>query len=220
MQLIGDMYFPDIERHFQRFADAIGDYQRPQREKAFEYVTDWSLCIDLGANVGIFSRHFATRFDEVWAIEPLSDNIECLQLNVPKNVRIMQVAVGQECRNTTIYKTPKSLGGAFVCDDSEVDVPVIAQDPSLREDVPMITLDSLEIPRLGLLKLDIQGSEVIALRGGVATLKRCRPVVLIEEKPLGGPGGSTVHIDKATELLTEIGMVPRERVGADRVYTF
>lgn len=220
MQLIGDMYFPDIERHFQRFSEAIADYQRPQREKAFEYVTDWSLCIDLGANVGIFSRHFATRFDEVWAIEPLADNIECLRLNVPGNVKIMQVAVGQECRTATIYKTPKSLGGAFVCDDGEVEVPTTFQDPALFEEVSMITLDSLDIPRLGLLKLDIQGSEVIALRGALNTLQRCHPVVLIEEKPLGGAAGSTEHIAMATQLLSGIGMTPREKVGADRVFTF
>jgi len=219
--MIGELYFPDTERHFQVFGDGIADYQRPQREKAFEYVQDWRRAIDLGANVGIFSRHFAEKFGEVWAIEPLRANIECLEKNVPNNVLIKKMAVGDENREVSIYLTPKSLGGAFVFDHAEVGRPPLKViDETLMEVVPMVTLDSLELDHVGLFKLDIQGSEVIALRGAEQTLKRCRPVILIEEKPVGGPDGSIEHVEIATDLLVSFGYVPKERVGADRVFVF
>ena len=68
--------------------------------------------------------------------------------------------------------------------------------------------------------LDVQGSELIALKGAAETIKRCRPVVLIEEKPIGGPTGSTAHIHQARDFLWHLGMTRKDRMGADRVYAF
>lgn len=217
---IGGLYFADGEEHFRRYGDQVADYQRPQREKAFEYVSDWSMALDVGANVGIFARHFAERFDEVVAIEPLPVNIECLRLNVPANVTIKECAVGDEFREVQIYVTPKTTGGAFVSNHAEVEAPKVAIQPERLVTVPMVTIDSFGLERLGLMKLDIQGAEVVALKGARETIRRCRPVILIEEKPVGGPTGSTAHIDTATALLLSYGMKARERVGADRVYIF
>ena len=217
---IGDMFFPDGERHFQAFGDAIADYQRPQREYAFQYVTSWEVALDLGANVGIFSRHFAERFTKVIAVEPLVDNVECLRLNVPGNVEIIQTAVGDRAGTVRIYKTPKGLGGAFVSDHEDVERPNIPIRSELLEEVPMVTVDSLKLQHVGLVKLDLQGSELIALRGAAETLRRCRPVTMIEEKPLGGQGGSMQHVFDARALLLELGYTMAEMVGADRIYRF
>ncbi|WP_295492040.1 FkbM family methyltransferase [Sphingorhabdus sp. EL138] len=220
MKLIGELYFPDSEQHFMQYGEAIGAYQKPQRDKALEYVTNWETCIDVGANVGIFSRHFATRFIKVVAIEPVAENVACLELNVPSNVEIMKIAVGEEARSIHIQRTPKNVGGAFVCDHALVDCPIPADNPDMIEEVQMVTIDSLDLKAVGLVKLDIQGSELIALRGSSETLLRCRPVVLIEEKPIGGKGGSIDHIAMASEFLIGLGMHPREKVGADRIYAF
>ncbi len=220
MKLIGGIYFPDSEQHFTQYGDQVQEYQKPQRDKAFEYVTDWRLCIDVGANVGIFSRHFATRFERVIAIEPVEENVSCLRMNVPDNVALLKIAVGDESRTTLIQRTPKNVGGAFICNHAEVDCPIPADNPDMVEEVQMVTIDSQSFNGVGLIKLDIQGSELIALRGSRETLLRCKPVVLIEEKPIGGKGGSVDHIAKATDFLLGLGMIAREKVGADRVYTF
>lgn len=217
---IGTMYFPDGERHFQVFAEDIEGYQRPQRDYAFNYVTNWDLALDLGANVGIFARHFAEKFKEVWAIEPLSVNIECLKMNVPDNVKLKQIAVGDRSGSFKMYQDMKSTGGSFICDRDDVDRPPVNLDPTKIIDVEMVTVDSFDLSSVGLIKLDIQGSEVIALKGAAETIKRCRPVVLIEEKPIGGPTGATDHIKAAADLLFSFGMSAKDRVGADRIYVF
>ncbi len=218
MKLVGDMYFPDSEGHFTKLGEEIGEYQRPQREKAFEYVSDWRLCIDVGANVGIFSRHFASRFEQVLAIEPVEENVKCLRRNVPGNVNILQVAVGEETRSASICRTLKNTGAAFICDDDDVSGPFAPDDSTPVESVSMITIDSLDIRHLGLIKIDIQGSEAIALKGARETLRRCKPVLLIEEKPTVNK--SFEEIEKVSKILTELGMKPQEKVGADRIYIF
>src|SRR4030095_13809625 len=107
------------------------------------------------------------------------------------NVLIKQVAVGDRHSATTIYQTPKNVGGSFVCDHDKVENPIGEFEGAPKVIVEMITIDSLGLDAVGLIKLDIQGSETIALRGAEETLRRCRPVVLIEEKPLGSAKGST-----------------------------
>jgi FkbM family methyltransferase len=49
-----------------------------------------------------------------------------------------------------------------------------------RIEVPVITLDALALTDLEHLKIDAEGAEEEVLRGGAATLRRCRPVISLE----------------------------------------
>ena len=224
MMMIGPLYFPDQEKHFQAFAEDIEGYQKPQRDKAMEYVTDWSCALDGGANVGIFARHFAQRFEKVIAVDPLDANIECLKLNTPENVEIIQAALGDAPGPVQMYTGGSTLGHAFIKSRADIAIPGVSEtklsNPKLQQSAHMITIDSLKLERLGLIKLDIQGAEVIALRGAMKTIARCKPVILIEEKPLGSAKGSTQHITEGTDLLTELGMTRVTKVGADSIFCF
>lgn len=49
-----------------------------------------------------------------------------------------------------------------------------------RVAVPVVTLDSLDLPDVTAMKLDAEGAEYEVLRGARATLRRCRPVLTLE----------------------------------------
>lgn len=217
---IGDIFFPDRETHFQQFEQDIDAYQRPGRLKAYDYVRCFDLAVDIGANVGIFSRGFASRFKHVCAIEPLPENLACLRRNLPQNAYIVDKAIGDRPGKVTMFLPLSSLGGAFVTDHEDIDLPFdYPMAKAQLVETEMITLDSLGLSSVGLIKLDIQGAEAVALRGAEDTIRRCKPVILIEEKP-GGQNQSTRHISEAQALLRNFGMVAKERVGADRIYVF
>lgn len=223
MQLVGNFYIPDGDHHFAHFGADLEHYQEPQRLKAFEFVTNWHCAVDLGAHVGIFSRHFARLFDEVVSFEPTPGTRQCLEKNVPGNVTIIPFACGDREDTVLFRRHVKNSGGSEMVFDDEVgaDGPTAAQEAKQgfeEYSVGMITLDSLNLDGVGLVKIDVQGCEPMALRGAGDTLRRCKPVVLIEEKPLGGPTGSIEHIDISRSVLQSYGYREGVKVGADRIY--
>ncbi len=67
--------------------------------------------------------------------------------------------------------------------------------------VQSLTLDHAlgDVPKLDLLKIDIEGGEISALRGAVALLRRHRPILIIE----------TLFLNQLSMLLEEMGLVYR-----------
>lgn len=225
MRQIGGLFFPAGETHFIEYGDKVADYQRPQREAALAYVKDFTLAADVGGHVGIFSRHFAQHFDKVMAFEPMANLRECMKLNVPDNVEIVGAAVGDRTGVCHMYgQSTRNSGCSFIFDDERVDQPDIKSskhyDLGNVVEVPLISIDSLNLTHLGLLKVDVQGADHLVLAGAAETFRRCKTVVLAEEKPVGGPDGPIEHIKAMHAFMTSIGATARERVGADRIFTF
>lgn len=214
---IGPLVFPAQEQHFLVYEKAIEDYQRPQRDYAMQFVRQFGVCIDVGAHVGIFSRHFAKHFDLVFAFEPIENLRDCLRQNTPENVSIYPCALSDGVGQQKMRRLSTTNSGCsfFVghprsyepkCDDGEI------------IEVPCMTLDMFDPPGCDLIKIDVQGADNLVLRGAERTLRQFRPVVLMEEKPVGGKGGPTDHIRDAHDFLKSLGYTPMKKVGADRTF--
>ena len=215
---IGGLYFPDGERQFTQYGDGICDYQKRDREAVYPYVKQWRRALDVGANVGIFSRAFAQKFAEVVAFEPIPQTRECLALNVPANVRIEPYAVAGQPGVLRMYRT-KDSGASFICDHPQVMTPEGSQlKPARIVEIEVKTIDSYGFDDVDLIKMDIQGAEYPALLGARDTIVRNRPVVMVEEKPF-----SEAHLEfvrKTTALLVSLGMTAKEKAQSDRIFVF
>jgi FkbM family methyltransferase len=169
---------------------------------------DW-VCIDIGANIGAHTLSLASlaHNGRVVAFEADAANFELLQGNVrtlaPPSATIETVhAALWDDKCTLICGGADELAGcSFVGDDmansalverrlrsvvhsSEVDR--TAFHIRLHE-VAALPLDAwLEdnpLPRLDLIKLDVEGAEVRVIRGAETTLRLHRPVLLVEYNP-------------------------------------
>lgn len=217
-KMLGELMFPAEEQHFLHYLPNVHEYQKAQRDYALRFVKDFRLCLDIGAHVGIFSRHFAQHFESVLAFEPIANLRECLRHNVPNNVEIVPKAVSDACTTARMLKQSTTNSGcSFIASDPRIEQPMRTNE---FVDVEVITIDSLNLDGVGLIKIDIQGADHLAIVGATETIKRCRPVLLVEEKPVGGPGGSTQHIQDTRQYLISLGMQPMLKVGADRTYYF
>jgi Methyltransferase FkbM domain len=66
---------------------------------------------------------------------------------------------------------------------------------------PMKTLDSFNLTNVGFVKIDVEGHEEAVLHGGLKTLRREMPNLMIEIEERHAPGS----LDRVSALLKDIG---------------
>lgn len=202
--------FPDADDFMVHELKPDGTYQATHLEAALARVTDWRCAIDGGAHVGTWSRILSGRFDRVIAIEPSADTREALAVNLATfgchNVEVKAIALG-------------AIAGtaSMVLDGRGADLKNTgARWAHPGGTIPVETIDSWALPALGLLKLDVEGSEVNALRGARETLQRCRPVVIYEDKGLWKRYGE--RRNAPAQVLASVGYREVQRVRCDLIW--
>ena len=154
---------------------------------------DRVVAIDGGANIGVHTIEWARHmygWGQVRSFEAqelvfyaLAGNIA---LNNCFNTYARNAALGQTCGELSIPQAnpyiPASYGSLEM--KKRADTEFIGQEISYAAEdcamVPMVSIDSLNLPRLDLVKLDVEGMELEVIRGALDTLKRHLPVMLVE----------------------------------------
>jgi len=215
---VGRFWFPDGERHFTQFGDQVADYGAPDRNAAYRYIRQWRCALDVGANVGIFASDFSAKFAQVIAFEPIPTTLACLQRNVPENVQIEPVAIADKAGTLQMYPVTTNCGGSFIYNHPKIHFHQFETEPDTLIEVPVRTIDSYGFPAVDLIKLDIQGAEYPAIVGATQTIMRCRPVIMLEQKPASPE--LAMYWKKTSKLLKSLGMTAKEKVRSDRIFVF
>lgn len=138
------------------------------------------IYVDAGANIGSCSLPFlglGRGGVSVHAFEPVPDNLYYLSQSVLVNnasfankLRLYPIVLGSDARNHTMYTQPHNAG------NSVVDMPVVVNG-KIRSNKVQTTIRSerlddvlwpdaaRELPRVRLMKIDVQGYEVQVFRG-------------------------------------------------------
>lgn len=181
MKIVSGIYLPDDDTHFE--AHLIknplymgkGTYQLNKLELALEHVSfDRRVAVDIGGHVGTWSRVLSYMFDTVYVFEPVMENYECLVENCRdrKNVITYQNGVSDRAKEVQFSYVPGNSGNSgssFSSDNGEL--------------VHCVALDSLNLENVDFIKIDVEGLEFEVVQGMEDTLKRCKPTVIIEQKP-------------------------------------
>ena len=141
-------------------------YQRLQREYALRQVKNFNTAIDIGGNIGFWSRDFCNKFKNVIIFEPDASNIECLEANLSdsKNYTLHKVGLGSKEETKTFYKSLTTSGGHSFFRDQ------IFEDSVEESQLQIKRLDDYGYKDVGLIKIDTQGSEYDILLGAEQTL--------------------------------------------------
>jgi len=138
--------------------------QQEHRTSALTYVKRWNTCIDIGSNVGMWTRELAGKFKKVYCFEPNPNFIECFNKNITEN-------------NVELFQ--------YGLSDMEHTASQIKQSTILSEypgDVMCKTLDSFNLKNIDFIKIDVDGYEYKVLRGAIKTLRDNNPIINIELK--------------------------------------
>jgi FkbM family methyltransferase len=189
--------------------------------------------IDLGANFGVYTRFLAEAVGPdgvVHAVEPVPPMYDVLRSNVRRlrlaHVRTHPVAISDATRTVTMSVPRYASGGTNFYEARVVPGPRGRGGRTVR--VPGIRLDDLfaHLPRIDVVKCDVEGHELAVLRGAEMLLRRHRPAWLIEVS--GDPDAPASDAAEVVELLRAEGYDAyrfdgrklRPRVNGDRAVNY
>ena len=187
-----------------------------ERQLLRQILVPGSVAVDAGANIGIYSQFFARCVGSAGAVhsfEPAPENFERLRAAARRfsNVHILQAAVGERSGKSELY----------LSDSLNVDHRTYLTDNSARRvvQIEMVALDDYFKPgqRVDLIKMDIQGYELHALRGaGRVLADNPAAKLLLEFWPYGLKQAGTNWVE-LIDALTSKNMTVSEVTRHGRV---
>jgi FkbM family methyltransferase len=137
------------------------------------------IAIDIGANRGGYTGALLPLCRGVEAFEPNPVVAVELRRSWPK-AQVHVCALGDEAGTATLRMPATAAGRALTGHASLTTAMTFENEQTV--DVPVKTLDSFGFTNVGFIKIDVEGFEMQAIRGGIETIKRDRPNMLIESQ--------------------------------------
>ena len=150
-------------------------YERKEREIFCASITPGCHVLDVGANIGLYTLLGAKRGARVFSIEADPLNAAMLRHHVKINgfndrVTIFEIAATDCEKLVPLYRHPFNLGESNI---------VARGWPSGM--VEGKSLDALNLPPINVCKMDVEGAELMALKGMENTLRRSPGMKLLVE---------------------------------------
>lgn len=167
----GKIYYEGKDEYVGKSLHNYGEYNPDETEMIISLAK--GLCLDIGANFGVMTQALEANGFECIAFEPQPYVFKILEKNVKLayNYGLGEVA--------GVFQMPKifdgdraNYGGNAILDHEVLGATI---------EIEVKTLDSFNFENVGFMKIDVEGFEEKVLQGGIETIKRCRPVMYIED---------------------------------------
>jgi FkbM family methyltransferase len=162
------------------------DFERAERECAFSYMADspGAVFIDVGGNCGLYSLNLLKRFNDAraYCFEPVPSSHRTIEVNANHNglserLTLVQKALGDKSSTVRMTASYSAMDHIVVGNGDQELSPLVI-------DVEMITLDGYVrehgVSRVDFMKCDVEGAELLVLKGAQNLLKEFSPPILIE----------------------------------------
>lgn len=132
------------------------------------------IAIDAGANVGTYTKVLLNYYAKVFSFEPLRETFLCLERNMHEIQQLHRVHLFNSAVSDKWEYVKIKRGWARLSMTASV---------TSGGDISAIPIDELQLKNVGLLKLDVEGYELKALKGARNTILTCKPIIFMEVKP-------------------------------------
>ena len=165
--------------------------------------------LDIGANMGFYTVLASKYVDIVIAFEPINKNVALIELSLAisnsENCLIYQNIVSDQDTEFQFIEVSQS-GLSRVVLDGEKNI-----EKHIKEEYgealtkiskyKSLTIDSLNLSRVDIVKIDVEGFELKVIAGAMETFKRCRPRIIMIEIV---KSAMLLHGDKSEDLITTL----------------
>jgi FkbM family methyltransferase len=165
-------------------------------EYFLKYVKKFNTVIQAGGNCGMYARFYSNYFHKVYTFEPDPLNYSCLVKNCQGDkFKIYNNGLGDRIGNAYLKNdTPRNVGTYQTVEDN-------------NGNIKIITIDSLNLETCDLIHLDVEGFESKILLGAMSTIKKFKPVVILEH-------------GRGSDILENIGYTVKHKLTMDWVLVY
>ncbi len=150
-----------------------------QENKKFNHI------LDIGAWVGTWSMAMNKFCGRVVAFEPDALHYECLVKNVSEDVETHQLAVGSEQKMISLSQGDFTQERRVVSDGT----------------IPMVTVDSMKIDDIDMIKIDVEGYEMEVLKGARESLKNTQYLMIELNNNTKKYGSNNIEVEEHIKSL-------------------
>ena len=133
--------------------------------------------LDIGSNIGTYSYHFCKSMKNIEVFEPFFEATNYLRKLNNKKIRIHNVALSNK-PNTEELFIP-IIDGYPITALSSLE-PVNRNNKFEKRVVQVHKLDDYNFFDVDLIKIDVEGHEINVINGALDTLKKNKPILLVE----------------------------------------
>ena len=175
----GAMIYTVSDSYIGRALDKYGEISRDEVLFLAQLTRPGMTVLEVGANIGVFTvalARFVRPGGRVIAFEPqrIIYQMLCgnLAINAIDNVVAHNSAAGRSTGSIAVpsvdYTKPGNFGAVSLMGSRQGEI------------VPLVTIDSLDLPSCHLIKIDVEGMELDVLEGANRTLQQFRPLLYVE----------------------------------------
>ncbi|CDR35227.1 FkbM family methyltransferase [Criblamydia sequanensis] len=191
----GKMLYNKNDTIIGKSLELYGEWYQSELDFLKKFIPKGASCLDIGANIGTHTLFFADAVGEngvVIAFEPQRLIFQLLLANIAinnvLNVFACQMALGDVMGRVKLvpvnYLTPGNFGG--------VSVEKREEGLNFFNSVEEVPIDHLNLKKVDLIKIDVEGYETRVLEGGKKTIEKLRPLLYVEN-----------HIEKYSKGVIE-----------------
>jgi FkbM family methyltransferase len=138
------------------------------KQRYLKYVKKFDLVVQAGGNLGMYPRLLSDMFKWVYTFEPDSLNFHCLVNN---------------CQKSNIVKFNAALSNShqmLELNRHDLENAGMHRMSMKAGHTPTLMIDDFDFSDCDLIQLDVEGFEFNALRGGMKTIEKFKPVIAAE----------------------------------------
>lgn len=180
-----DIAGPSYDLGFDR-VDAFHNYEKEDKDLILKYIKPKSVFMDIGANIGHFSFYFKEKHPdlECHLFEPNPKLYQCINMSLKASklngVFPHQLALSNSNGEASFFIDSYNDGGHSLLIDK---ISAKSKDTQ-KVTVKTIRLDEFvnerNLEKIDIIKVDIQGAERSFIEGGIETINKNKPVMMIE----------------------------------------
>lgn len=185
------------------FVDGI--YEKAETELFERILKPGMTFVDVGGHIGYYTLIAAQRVKHVITFEPNPTNFDLLKKNIEingyTNVTAVQKLVGKVDGKASVFLDSENSGATSISQEN-------TQHYSDSFVAEFVTLDEFINEPIDVLKIDTQGAEGLVIEGALETIRRDKPIIVMEFCPFMARNCGVDPV-KLYECLADLGYKPK-----------